>query len=224
MNKRWSFSALETYEQCPAKYHYRYTLKLPQPPQDPNGPLARGNRLHAELENYIMKDEPLHKRFDPFKAYIDAIKATPGVQCEQLIGLDANWKHMPDPDADGVWLRYKLDVKIPCENPEEIRVVDFKSGRVYAGKHFDQASLYALGMFAEHPEVKRVQTEFVYLDQRSMTEHVITADAAPVLRENFAKRVVIMHEDKLHRAIPSRLCAWCDYSTTKGGPCPNTGK
>ena len=222
--KRWSFSMLETFEQCPKKYEYRYILKHPSSPPDPDGPLARGNQFHSEIEDYITgKADDLHKRFAPFRAYIDDVKATPGLEVERLVAVNNQWLSVPA-DSGQAWLRYKLDAKVPTSQPHEIRVIDWKTGKVYPSKHFDQASLYALGMFAEHPEIKLVQTEFVYLDQRQMTAHTITAGAAPKLRENFERRVVVMHDMRKFPTSPSRLCAWCDYSVTKGGPCPETGK
>lgn len=221
--KTWSYSALETYEQCAAKYHYRYIARVPTPPPADDDPRERGDRMHKEIEAYLLGTAPLHDRFSRFKDYIDELRG-PGLVVEQMRGLTREWVPCA-PDAPNAWLRYKLDARVPTDTPHTYRVIDWKTGKKYIDKHRDQGNLYAVSaVFAECPDADVAQVEFVYLDQREADIRQVPRENAPLIRANFERRVDLMHGAQKWSSNPTRLCGWCDYSKAKGGPCPYDGK
>lgn len=230
---RWSFSQWETYQACPAKWKFRYRMRLPGLPPGPAA--ARGTQAHKRVDNYIMGvDSSLHnlliwntvseegyfpaaidKRYLPvINAYRDHENGDKGA--EKKLGLDVNWKPHPPTSpcasAIGVLDAYRFT------NDKILHVAEWKTGQP-KDTHADQRSLYALfGLTHWLPDEVYVTT--YYLEHTADPVRLkATPDALPRLIDKWQGRIDQMRNDEMCAPRPGFYCKWCDYSKTRGGPC-----
>lgn len=217
MTFKSSYSALDTFESCAAKYNFKYNLKLP----DASGPAAdRGTRLHTKLEDHLIRDAKLDTMFaakPALASHIAEIKAHNGktLQCEQRWMVRRDWARTTDKAEQ--WVVAKLDYFYQ-PSPTVAVVGDWKSGRVYP-KHVRQTRMYAAMAWAQVPALQTVHTELVYLDARQIRDDTYQAAQLPGIQKEFNDAFGIVERATKFPASPSPLCAWCNYSQTKGGPC-----
>src|SRR5574337_887752 len=127
--RAWSPSRLFDYETCPALYKYRAIDHLPEP-QDPNGPLVRGTRIHKEIENYIVNDGPLTDDIRKVEPIISTMRegAKQGlVKCELKLALNEKWEPTKWFASD-VFVRCVVDA-LSTMDPEQPHVWAWKTGR-----------------------------------------------------------------------------------------------
>lgn len=213
---KWSYSALSTFEDCPAKYKYRYVDKL----GDPNAPkapaLERGIKIHTQVEDYLQGKAELPAYFKRFKGYIDEVKQRPGLCVEDYWALTRTWTPTT-PKAADAWWRGKLDAYY--RDGKTSQVIDWKTGKIY-GSNRDQMKLYAATVMAKDAEVDEVAVDLVYFDVgESRTEFYNRGELAPIIKL-FNGRVEKIESEVKWRPRPTRMCSYCDFHKSKGGPCP----
>lgn len=218
----WSWSRLDNYEHCPYRIKLQVIDKVPQLPRDPaTDPLARGDRIHDELEEFVKGDGPLPKEARKFEDllvqlqghYMDGL-----VELEQEWGFDANWKSTPWKQA---WSRIKLDFCL--DGGEVIVVTDYKSGKSF-GKdipHIQQTQLYAGAAALKYPKGKTIITEIWYIDEGWVRPVKYRRAVALDFLVRFEKRAQVMLDDTRFKPRPSFLnCKWCPYGINVGnGKC-----
>jgi len=230
---RWSLSALGTFEKCPARYNYKYILKIPEPTR--HAAATRGIELHKAVEDFVSgKVEKLPSEIDFYTQFLSGLRQHENYP-EHKVALTREWTPT-EWDGEDTWYRGVLDLKLltgpkpegdpgatsGCgTEPTEAVVYDWKSGKIYPD-HDDQKSLYSLSTFSEHPSVRRVRAIHVYLDLGQNREITYDRDQMHQLRELWTARV-----GHLERSIqigafmpnPSYGCRYCPFSRSVGGPC-----
>jgi hypothetical protein len=240
---RWSFSAWEQYNTCPAAWKYRYTLKLPRKPPGPAA--ARGLDMHSRVEDYIMGRNPdldylrygnrdpaafggkghavIHEKYIPiFNAYKDHPNGDRW--CEKKFAFDKEW-YCCSPLSKERAVVGVLDVVRsggdrygPDPDHGVVRIGEWKSGKP-KDTHADQRKLYAMSgiklWMADRVEVTTYYLEDTALPQRL----VVQASAWPKLVELWDSRVSEMRRNTICAPKPSYACRWCDFSKSNGGPC-----
>lgn len=209
---RWSYSSWSTYDECGARFAFRYSQKIPD---KPSPAMARGTEIHTDAEMWTQttKKVPLPPNLKKLAPQFEALrKAKP--QVEAWWGVDKEWK----PVKYGGWLVAKIDAFVQVKN--ELIIIDHKTGRVYADKHEKQASLYAAlgGIF--FPKVKRVVAEMWYLDQGSTLTWEWNREQVEQYQALWDRRgkEVMAHPNLNPR--PGWYCKWCPYSKANaGGAC-----
>jgi hypothetical protein len=216
----WSLSKLKTFESCPAKYRYKYLLKI----DTAKSPAAeRGIDMHKTVEMFIKNEiQTLPTDLDFYHGFFTYLRSQ-NVFPEHKVALNRNWEPVPW-DSEEAWLRSVLDLKIV--NEPEALLYDWKSGKIYPD-HDDQKDLYGLTIFAEHPSVLRVRAIHVYLDLNKNREKLIDRDQVPELRKQWTDRVFKL--ERSHREQTSYIdpfipnpgyhCVYCSFSKSQGGPC-----
>ena len=114
-------------------------------------------------------------------------------------------------DADA-WIRSKLDVLI-LKGPSAI-VMDWKTGK--RRPDFTQLELFALQVFAHHPEVEVVTSTFVWTQDLTTDKEVYHKRDAHVYWTRLLDRIVRIEQAAAEDnwpAKPSGLCQYC--------PCKN---
>lgn len=215
----WSFSRIETFDRCPYKLFLRQT-KAPLPPENPDAPNVRGNRVHHAIENFITgQNAVLENIGHKIMATIRDLRAAyrqGTVMVEEDWVLDINWRPVQKFDpARWVWI--KVDA---ChKTTDSITVHDWKSGRSEGNeiKHRAQGQLYAIATWQLFPGYKHYDVVFHYTDEdRSKA----TRFAPPLL-----ERAKSTWETRGHKvASATRLppnplphnCRYCDYGKTVG--------
>ena len=206
---------LSTYEQCPAKYDYKYKEHLPDPP----GPAAsRGTEMHTLLE--IL--DPSKLETENFPAWVEPIAGTlrmlmDGTEIrEEKIYLDASWVPCA---KDERALMCVLD--LTKTKGRKATVVDYKSGKP-RDDHKQQLQLYGMAKLIQQPKVNTVFTKNLYLDQpkeKRWMEHEVKRKDLHDLMSSWDSRVFIMQIDDIRAPRPGFYCQWCPYSRDKAGPC-----
>jgi hypothetical protein len=212
--KRWSYSAWALYEECGLHFKARYVDKAPEPPSPA---MARGNDAHTKAEYWLKGKLPgpvprglqkLEAQFNGLRAMGDAVKV------EAWWGVDTQWRPM---DRNS-WLVGKVDAHV--QDGSELIIIDHKTGRIYADKHEKQASLYTALGAAFYPKVKKVITEFWYLDQGETLTWSWPAAQLPGLQKMWGARGAQVMAPTNFEARPGYYCKWCPLSREhNNGPC-----
>lgn len=213
--KKWSFSRLSKYEECPYAVFLRYVKKLKTDiPIHPNA--QRGIDIHKAGEDFINGTEgELHEGFRHFRERMHDLRKgfeEAKVTCEEEWGFTVDWD-LCAWDHPDIWAQFILDVYVE-ESPTYAKVIDFKTGKFFGNelKHAQQGLFYVVAAFMRNPELELVDCEFWYLDQNHIMEKSYTRDAAMSFLPRIINRALALTRETDFIAKPSKNhCRWCDY-------------
>ena len=217
MSRPHSLSKLGTFEQCAAKYDFRYNKKLPQ---GDKGPAAqRGIDLHEQIDHFLARrfDGPLQSPLDFYQGFLERIRGIDGVLSEHKFGVDRQWRPLPAWDGPDVYVRAVFDTLVPPIDGQA-EVFDWKSGKIY-DNHKDQRELYSILTFAKYPETQRVRATSVYLDHGQQRGEIYFPNDIADARPRWEDRLGRLESATQFPFNPQFGCRWCPYSRSKGGPC-----
>jgi CRISPR/Cas system-associated exonuclease Cas4 (RecB family) len=224
--KAWSFSKLKKAEQCMYAVYLADVERI-KVPEDPDGPMARGSRIHDLAEETVRDGRDIPGELLNFKS--DFIKLQERFAAQRyLMTMEENWAFTTqwtptDWIGPVTWARQKLDVFYK-DGENNAVIIDHKTGKKFGNelKHGEQGLHYAIGAFMKYPELDFITTEFWYLDIKDPLNNK--------LRKNYTRERALIHLPKIHdRALilttatefppkPSKMnCKWCDYR--KSGDC-----
>ena len=224
----WSFSKLMMYETCAFRWRLKYIDKMPEPPQPPDSPLERGNRIHNHLEKYIKAeintlDGIEAKQIAKFQNVADRLQelyACGMATAEQDIFFDVDWNLA---DRKHVWLWLKKDFNVVVEERKQTITGDWKSGKstYKAIEHVQQLQLYAACDALQVPDFDEHIVELHYVDEGHVKQSVYTHEQALSFVGRFQKRVERLYADRLLRPNPNKVtCKYCPFSPRGTGACP----
>ena len=235
----WSFSRFKQYVSCPLSAKLKFIDKLKTEDTEAQ---ADGTSMHELAEEWASKKTPqglpskmrsIPKELKAFKKEFDELRkskvpvivetaANPWKQTKEFNtfawGITRKWT-LTGFFADDVWCRIKVDTHTADMEKKHVRVIDYKSGRIYVEDHAKQLELYAIGALVKYPWAETVTTELWYTDQQDTTVVTYTRKDLPKLKAEWEKRVAPMLNDKRFPARPGRHCSWCPYKKNAGGPC-----
>ena len=213
----WSYSALSAYETCPKRYFLTRVTRAVV--ERPSTATEEGNAVHKALELYVKGERELPAKYESYRAMAERIKNSPGEELsEQKVALTKDFKPTTF-FAKDVWLRAVLDVVIVRD--DSVIVLDYKTGK----RKFDhdQLELFAATSFTLWPFVNRVQTGYIWLKEGKVDRKDYTPSEAPVIWQNYKRRVSrIEHslETGDWPARPSGLCRnWCPVGRSRCEHC-----
>lgn len=218
--KHWSWSALETYETCPRRWWYKYIGRLPDPP----GPhLERGRVVHDALELALQAKDATVDFGGPWLANQLDLYRSFGAEAEASYFVDREWSEVaPDPDRfipGGTYTMAKLDVY----SPREGFFADWKTGKLTprnVEKHAQQAKLYATVLMSITGR-RRLDVDLVYVDHQHVEQLAFEFDLDELERQQakWDARARPLFEATDWPKKPSKLCDFCPFHVSKGGPC-----
>lgn len=225
--RRWSYSSLREFQQCPFRWKLRRLDKLPVPPPADDSPLTRGSLYHLKIEEYIRSGtEPLPDIKNPLAKEVIELcreKFLAGVgEPEKPTYLDTNWLPTQKNAADH-WLTAITDFEYIEDNI--LYIIDWKTGKPRNKEvpHALQAQLYAVVGLAANPQVDAAETWFVYLDTKShpVKKRIARTGAEP-FRISWHNQAVKLSNATDFPAKPIAMnCRYCDFGTQVGsGACP----
>lgn len=212
----WSFSRLQCYEECPAKFKYKFIDKLPEPKSDA---MQRGIDIHKKCEDFLNGDaivvDPELMRFGAL--FQDLREAKP--MTEEQWALTSDWKTTGwfSKGKQAAWVRVILDAGVIYEDHTAL-VIDFKTGKPW-GDNTDQMQLFGDVTLCRHPDLKEVETRLWYLDTGDEKVEVFKRKGLDDRLDYWEDRVEPMFGDTDFMPKPSNKCRWCAFSREKGGPC-----
>lgn len=209
--KRWSYSSLSTYKQCPQKWKFSYIDKIDWPSSPA---MARGSRMHLMAEEFVKGVvDRVHPEIQKIGPALFMLK-NQGAQAEVIWRLDKDWKPVDSDDA--AWVKAIIDVHYI--QGDVLHITDYKSGRMY-DDHREQLELYGLIGLCVVPDAKRVETSALYMDtaHEGMQGSIIRS-MMPKMIERWRADADTMMSDEVFEPRPGN-CKWCPYAKNKGGPC-----
>lgn len=205
--KPWSYSALDKFVSCPRQY---YELRIAQSVVDAETAHTRwGTYVHTQFEHRQKFGTPLPEGLTHFEPFMQRLEALPGVhQTEQQVALDL--KRQPTAfDGPDVWWRGIIDyVKL---HHTAALIVDYKTGKPHT--KFEQLQVFALYLFAAHPELTTVRVQYFWTQTQTMTGRTYHREMIPNLwgaLEPKLRQYVEAFRTDTWQPRPSGLChGWC---------------
>lgn len=214
----WSYSRLKNYEACPSK-HYHVDIVKDSREADSES-LLWGNAVHKALARRIEDGTPLPKGMTHYEPWVAKITAGEGAQflVEQQLAIDADF--LPTKwFSETAWYRGIADV-IKLMGPVAL-VIDYKTGKVIEDSQ--QLFLMAACVFAHHPQVQKIRTEFVWLKENASSRENFSREDMPQHWRQLWPRIEQLkhaHEAQEYPAKPGGLCRnWCPVKV-----CPHHGE
>jgi hypothetical protein len=202
----WSYSSLTSFETCPKRY---YHIKVAKDVVDAPGEAAMwGSTVHKYLEDRVLTNTPLPVSVAHYEGLVAPIANSKGTKLvEQQMAVTQDLKPTGWMDSD-TWCRGIVDVGILSTSQDRALLLDWKTGKRKPDN--DQLMLFAGLAFSHYPELRIVQTGFVWLKEGKIDKKGFTREDIPVIWQNFVPRVNRMErafaEEKFHPK-PSGLCA-----------------
>lgn len=194
---------MSAFEQCPLRYKLtRVTKKVKEPDTEAT---LWGKRVHSALEERIRDGTPLPATLAGYEGIAAKVANSKGeVKVEMKIGVNANFGST-DFFANDVWCRGIIDVAIV--NGDKAVILDWKTGKPKPGS--DQLKLSAGMALAQFPQVKSVETGFVWLKNNKVDRDTFTREHVGEIWSSFMPRVARLNmafENDRWPANPSGLC------------------
>lgn len=166
----WSYSKLKNFEVCPKRMYEMDIAKNYKEPEDPDGPLARGNRVHDALAAALAKNVPLSPEMAQYQSWVDRVRKGPGIlMVEQKFAITRAFAKTAYFAAD-VWYRGIGDV-VRIDSDIAL-VLDWKTGKILEDSV--QLMLMAQCLFSHYPALKYVRSEFVWLKDDCTTPELFS--------------------------------------------------
>jgi hypothetical protein len=166
----FTFSSLETFINCPRRYHEQYVLKSVKDEQGPQA--AYGDMVHGHFENYINAsgDYALPKDLEPHKAKLDNLLSRDGIfWAEDKVALNKKLEPCRYDDPDRLW-RGKIDFRLVHRTDHSALLTDYKTGKKH--EKWAQLGIYALHTFAAFPSVNLINAQFYWTKDQTTTKKV----------------------------------------------------
>lgn len=203
-----SFSRMQVFEQCAWRFEGQY---ITGEFKDAGSDASRyGNRVHKAFEDYLKSSTPLPDELEKFAGLLDKFKAMPGWKFfEEHMAVRADKSLCKWDDAD-CWLRGIADWVVI--KGDRAFAGDWKTGKPRDDTF--QLMLMACFIFEHYPQVKTVNTKYVWLFHPKAPSPVMVyqrhmlADYWKVF-EGKVQRVEEAVEAGVFPATPSGLCPWC---------------
>jgi RecB family exonuclease len=216
----WSFSALNTFENCPRKFWATRVQKLVS---DYNKDNTKGDDEHKCFDAYLKKATPLPASIAGFTPALQVVQRMPGqLYSEYSMALTQRLEPCKGTDWDVVWSRSIADVLVV--DGSKATMIDWKFGKVpkeYKDQNpADQMEIAAAHVWRLFPAVNEVRTiySYMYHNTNKPFDFQRAADEARIWN-SLMPRVRSLEKAKaldLWPATPNPLCGWCPY-----GQCPH---
>jgi len=179
----FSYSSINTYEQCPRQYELQELLRMPtRDSEDSTGAMNRGNFVHKVLEIAVSEKITTKERLYEIRDKVTKEPEFKGVDVKSATGaLDVFWERNRDKISNNLMVEQRFTVQLGGFNfkgfidrvdlipgtKNEIEIIDYKTGRYEPGpdERSRQLLLYSRGIEQTHPEykVKRLTLELLAL-------------------------------------------------------------
>lgn len=213
----WSYSKLKNFETCPKRYYNVDVAKLVK--EEESEQLAYGNTLHKVIAEAIAGKAKLPDHFRHLQGWVDKVTAggNAKILVEQQLAIRADFTATEWFGKDA-WYRGIADV-IKIVGPVAV-VLDWKTGKILDDGV--QLALMAQCVFAHHPEIQKIRTEFVWLKEDATTRADFAREDMVKVWAGLLPRVQTL--EQAHKAAefppkPGFLCRkWCPVES-----CPHHG-
>jgi hypothetical protein len=165
-----SFSAMNNFANCPRKFHAYDVAKVIKEPE--NEHMVEGHRVHKAMAEFIAEGTPLPPQYERYADWVTTMRThnhDEQVLVEHKLACTFQLKPCEYfSRIDKVWLRAQADLLVI--NNLHALSVDWKTGKE-PDPRFEllppnfQLRLTAMLIFLHFPDVERVESRYVYLNQ-----------------------------------------------------------
>lgn len=213
----WSYSKLKNYETCPKRYHAVDVEKSVK--EEEGEALLWGNAVHKALADRLDKGIELPKPMKEYEKWAALLSEGGGtIYVEQKLAITKDFGKTSW-FGDDAWFRGIGDV-IKINGPVAL-IVDYKTGKIL--EDGSQLALMAACVFAHHPEVRRVRSEFIWLKEDATTRADFTREGMATIWKSLWPRIEQLEEAHKTMTFPPKpggLCKrYCPVSF-----CPHHGE
>ena len=211
----YSFSAMNTYVQCPKKYKYSRIDKIDPGPRDMTA-LLKGGAIHDILEKYPEKST--YKLAPKYQGIADKFiesdlgqkyLGTEAVQ-ELKFGLTKDLKECSFNDKSALF-RGAVDYLAVIDGV--LNICDWKTGkyRDEGYQDYNQLIFYAVYFFLKYPEVDKIRISFIYIEHELENAVILIRDNLKTYLKELLGIIQNIEADQEFQKKPSRLCDWCEF-------------
>jgi RecB family exonuclease len=231
----FSYSRIDTYLYCPAKYFYSYILKEPRT----FAPYAvLGNIIHTVLENVLDNDKELNlaelqeeyqaskQAYDPDSLISNDLIGAGKVMIDEFYDLNIGKEfniYAKELEFNIIIGSYKIRGFIDRVDiiNDNVYIIDYKSGKKeVAAKDVStnfQLGIYALALSDMFPD-KNITASLYYLRSGRLKSHTFSKEDLANVKESLIKMLNKIINDTNFLPTPnSRACYMCDHA--KSGAC-----
>jgi hypothetical protein len=203
----WSYSVLNNFLTCPKQYHEVRVLKNYK--EDRSEALVWGDYVHAGIAATLANGTPLAENLQAYAGLVERFRKVKGVVAtEQQLAITRSFTPAEWFGRD-VWCRGIFDAV--WVDGDVAKIVDWKTGKRKPDSR--QLLLFALLAFVHMPQVKRVNSAFVWLQTGKMDVAKYDRKDAPKLWQEIlpeVRRLELAHANDVWVPRPSGLCrAYC---------------
>lgn len=201
----WSYSKLKNYSTCPKRY-FHIDVEKKYKEDDEAGHLGYGKLVHESLANAINHEHaPLPDQLKHLQPWVDKFLKVPGkVLVEQQMAITSSLTPTSWFGEDA-WYRGIADA-MKIVGPVAV-VWDFKTGKILDDGI--QLALMAQCVFAHHPEVQKIRTEFIWLKEDAVSRADFGREDMVGVWAGLLPRVTTLknaHEQMNFPPTPNGLC------------------
>lgn len=216
----WSYSKLKNFESCPKRHWHIDIAKDVK--EEESEQLAWGNMLHKAAAKRLSMGTALPPGMagaGKLEEWCARLLSTPGVLLvEQKLAIN---KEFGPCDWFGKDAWYRAVVDVLKVHDVVALAIDWKTGKIL--EDGVQLALSAACIFAHHPTVQKIRTEFVWIKEGGVsTREDFDRAQLPVIWRNIWHRIEALeqaHNTTSYPAKPGRLCRkWCPVTQ-----CPHHG-
>lgn len=216
----WSYSKLKNFEVCP-KRHFHVDVRK-DIREGESEQLTWGNEVHKHLAARIGKGTPLPTGYEHYEVWASKVLNGSGseVLVEQKLAITDAFTACSFFDGRA-WYRAIVDVlKI---HGDIALAIDWKTGKIL--EDGVQLALAAACIFAHHPKVQHIRTEFVWLkegDDVTTRQDYSREQVVEIWRQTWPRIAALRraYENNEFPATPNYLCRrYCPVTS-----CPHHGE
>lgn len=220
----WSYSALDTHENCPKQYHHKYVLK-DLPPEEKSPEQEWGTFVHKEFDAYLSIKPggiaAMSERQSGYKLphdltihqpYLDTLLQKDGtLYTERKVALARSPFGPCNYFDKTVWWRGIIDCTVVELDEGRATIVDYKTGKKF--DKWDQLAMSAVWMFYAEPKIELINAQFYWVQSQEVTKKVWGRQEVDTLIEMFLpklQRFVTSFQTETFTPKQSGLCkGWC---------------
>lgn len=210
-----SHSRLSTYRNCARKFKLQYLDKaFPDDSDNPN--FVRGNRVHGQLENYVMwknagetfeKPAMVNEAMNVIPIIEKIYESYTSVMPEQKLCIDDQW-NKTGWFAKNAYLRAILD--LIAFKPKAALICDYKTGKVREYDEYGgQLHLNAAMLFAVEADVDVIDVAYLFADHKQTIKVRFHRDQYEEFKAHFIEEHQQVNAETAWEPTINQYCKWC---------------